>query len=99
MIVQEHGVVELCIDRGEVTENKRIFDSLYAKKDEIEKVFGGSLKWERLDTKRACRVKHIVECGGYRSPEPEWAEVQTEMVNSMTKLEEAPQETHPLHVF
>ena len=88
-IVQEYGIAELYIDRGEAEENKRIFDQLFARKEEIEKAFGGSLSWERLDTKRACRIKHIIERGGYRSPEAEWPEIQSEMVETMTKLEAA----------
>jgi hypothetical protein len=89
VIVQEYGVVELYIDRGDVTENKRIFDQLHARKDEIEKAFGGTLSWERLDTKRACRIKHVIERGGYRSPESLWPEIQSEMVDTMSKLEAA----------
>lgn len=86
-IVQEYGVAELYIDRGEAAENKRIFDQLHARKDEIEKAFGGTLSWERLDTKRACRIKHVIEQGGYRSPEPQWPQIQSEMVDTMSKLE------------
>lgn len=89
VIVQEYGVAELYIDRGDATENKRIFDQLHARKDEIEKAFGGTLSWERLDTKRACRIKHAIERGGYRSPESQWPEIQMEMVETMTKLEAA----------
>jgi Domain of unknown function (DUF4268) len=88
-IVQEYGIAELYIDRGVAEENKRIFDQLHARKEEIEKAFGGPLSWERLDTKRACRIKHIIERGGYRSPESEWPEIQSEMVETMTKLEAA----------
>ena len=89
VIVQEYGVAELYIDRGDATENKRIFDQLHARKEEIEKAFGGTLSWERLDTKRACRIKHAIEIGGYRSPESQWPEIQSEMVDTMTKLESA----------
>ncbi len=88
-IVQEYGVAELYIDRGEVAENKNIFDQLLARKDEIEGAFGGSLVWERLDAKRACRIKHLVERGGYRSPESQWPEIQSEMVETMNRLEAA----------
>ena len=88
-IVQEYGIATLYIDRGNATENKQIFDQLYARKDEIEKSFGGTLQWERLDTKRACRIRHIIERGGYRSPESQWPEIQAEMVETMTKLEAA----------
>ena len=89
VIVQEYGIAELYIDRGDAIENKRIFDRLLAGKDEIEKAFGGTLAWERLDTKRVCRIKHVIERGGYRSPESQWPELQAEMVETMTKLEAA----------
>ena len=45
--------------------------------------------WEPLDTKRACRIKHKIDRGGYRSPESEWPDIQAEMVDAMTKLEAA----------
>jgi hypothetical protein len=89
VIGQEQGAVELYIDRGDGTENKRIFDTLCANKDTVEKAFGGSLRWERLDAKRACRIKNVVTVGGYRSPESEWPAIQTAMVDSMVKLEAA----------
>ncbi len=88
-IVQEYSVAELYIDRGEAVENKAIFDKFFARKDEIEKAFGCSLSWERLDTKRACRIRHVIERGGYRSPESEWPQIQSEMVDTMIKLEAA----------
>lgn len=89
VIVQEHGVTELYIDRGDAEENKRIFDTLVAQRSEIEKAFGGDLIWERLDGKRASRIKNVVAVGGYRSPESEWPAIQTAMVDSMVKLESA----------
>ena len=89
VIVQKYGVAELYIDRGDAAENKNIFDQMLARTHEVEKAFGGALVWERLDTKRACRIKHIIERGGYRSPESDWPAIQSEMVDAMTKLETA----------
>jgi hypothetical protein len=88
-IIKECGIVELYIDRGDAAQNKDIFDQLHAHKTTIEETFGGPLLWERLDTKRACRIKQIVELGGYRSPESQWPEIQTAMVETMCKLETA----------
>ena len=89
VIVQEYGIAELYIDRGNETENKRIFDRLFTERENTEKAFGDKLSWERLDTKRACRNKHIVELGGYRSPESKWPEIHDAMVTGMTRLETA----------
>jgi hypothetical protein len=47
---------ELYIDQGEAPENKAAFEKLYADKDSIEADFGDSLTWEKLETKRACRI-------------------------------------------
>lgn len=50
---------ELYIDTGEQDKNKRIFDTLYAKKSDIQKALegvSGSLEWERIDDKRASRI-------------------------------------------
>jgi hypothetical protein len=89
VIIQESGITELYIDRGEAEENKRIFDHLYLQREKVERAFGGPLSWERLETKRACRIKYTVERGGYRSSETEWPAIQSEMVDAMTKLESA----------
>ncbi|MBI2425745.1 MAG: DUF4268 domain-containing protein [Candidatus Hydrogenedentes bacterium] len=88
-IIQACGIVELYIHRGNADDNKKIFDRLNASKAETEARFGGVLSWERLDEKRACRIKFVIERGGYRSPEALWPEIQREMVEAMTKLENA----------
>lgn len=88
-IIKEYGVVELYIDRGDAVENKKIFDQLYVRKDTVETFFGEALSWERLDSKRACRIKYIIKTGGYRSPESTWGGIQKEMIDAMVRLEEA----------
>lgn len=78
---------EAYIDRGKGrdAENLAIFDQLHAKKDEIERAFGGPLSWERLEGKRACRIRAWVE-GGYGAPEEEWPGIQKRLTNAMTRL-------------
>ena len=47
---------EVYIDRGDKTENKRVFDALQRDRAETESHFGAQLTWERLDERRASRV-------------------------------------------
>jgi hypothetical protein len=81
---------ELYIDRGKDSdeENKLIFDRLYAAKDEIEKSVPAIINWERLDDRRASRIKITIQ-GGYRSPQEEWGLIQERQVAAMNWLERA----------
>lgn len=85
---QTESMAELYIDRGKDSEavNKSIFDQLYANKDAIEKVFGGELRWERLENRRASRIRYVQE-GGYRSPEELWPGIQDRLIRAMNRLE------------
>jgi hypothetical protein len=89
-ITQDECGAELYIDRGKgrEEENKSIFDQLFANREEIEKVFGGPLSWERLEGKRACRIKYSQE-GGYRAPEDQWPKMQEDIIAAMNRLEQA----------
>lgn len=91
-VVRQHeGDVELYIDRGKDAdeENKDIFDTLIASKSNIESAFGEPLEWERLEGKRACRIKKRMEIGGYRDDEAEWPVIQDTLVDAMVRLEKA----------
>lgn len=48
--------VEVYIDRGDVTLNKKLFDTLAEQKDSLKQRIEGNLEWERLNDKRASRV-------------------------------------------
>lgn len=48
--------VELYIDQGNEETNKRIFDDLLKRREEIESEIGEELSWERLDQRRASRI-------------------------------------------
>jgi hypothetical protein len=89
-VLQDECAAELYIDRGNGldAENKSIFDQILAHKNEIEKAFGGELEWQRLETKRASRIKTTVE-GGYRSPDGEWETIQEQQVSAMNRLNTA----------
>ncbi len=91
VVLENECAVELYIDRGKDSEeeNLRLFDQLHANRDAIEKAFGASLSWERLDGKRACRIKFASNAGGYRSPEEQWPTIQDTIIQAMDRLEKA----------
>jgi hypothetical protein len=87
---QHDSQVELYIDRGEGSDeaNKRIFDRLLQSKDQIDKAFGHELNWERLDDRRASRISFKVLTGGYKD-ETKYAEIHSDLVDAMCRLESA----------
>ena len=89
VVARHSSRVELYIDRGDVTINKRIFDELLSHKDEIEVVFGEPLSWQRLETRRACRIAYEFTLGGYKDDEANWQPIQIAMIDAMVRLEKA----------
>jgi hypothetical protein len=87
VISTDGGGVELYIDHDHETGagNKAIFDALAAQKADIEREFGGPLEWERLDDKRASRIRKRFTNGGLYRPET-WPTLQDEMIQAMVRL-------------
>ena len=88
VVLQRDARVELYIDTRDGDENRRVFGTLADKKDGIESTFGGALKWDPLEGRRACRISKAYESGGYRD-EDKWEAVYEELVDAMAKLESA----------
>ena len=88
---QHESRVELYLDRGaeEADANKRIFDRLHSRKEQIESLFGGELSWQRLDAKQSCRIAHAVSAGGWTSDEAKWSEIRDALIDGMVRLERA----------
>jgi len=80
---------EIYLDRGKDSEklNKERFDELYRHKTEIEKKLGLKLEWQRLDNRRASRIKIGFKGVGVRNKE-EWPKLQNKMIKTMVKLKE-----------
>jgi len=88
LIRMSDAQVELYIDQGEAEANKRIFDRLFASKEQVEEDFGGPLEWQRMDDRRGCRIRHLLTLGGVADRD-RWSEIQEAMIDAMVRLEKA----------
>jgi hypothetical protein len=84
---KSYARAELYIDRGSKAENEFVFDRLINNRAEIERTFGADLTWERLELKRACRIK--AEADGDIFERDRWPEMIEYMVDMMLRLEQA----------
>jgi hypothetical protein len=80
--------VELYIDCGDREKNKSYFSQLHDHKDEIEKSFGNALNWDRLEAKRACCIRKVLDGKGLNDKE-HWLEIQDRMIDAMIRLDHA----------
>lgn len=90
VIAMNWAGIDFYIDHDHDTgkKNKAIFDALYIKKDVIEKEFVEPLEWDRLDEKRASRIRRRFTDGGLASPDS-WPTLQEEMIDAMIRLDKA----------
>lgn len=71
-------------------ENKRVFDALFAHKDEIERTSGlKGLRWERNPNKKHSKIVRRYDPRGIGIPKDDWSKLQEEMVNDVIRLENA----------
>lgn len=77
--------VELYIDTGKEQDNKLIFDQLYENKERIEEKFCNPLEWQRLDSKRSCRIRFLIHDHGLLDQDS-WPTLQAELVEAMVRL-------------
>ena len=89
-VTYKYGQAELYIDfgKGYDKDNKSVFDQLYSKRKKIEQAFGETLRWERLDNRRASRISKRYDYAGL-GDKNNWDELQNEMVDGMIRLEKA----------
>lgn len=88
LITKDYAGVELEISGGTREENKKIFDHFFKNKEEIEKVFGKRLEWERLDDKKMSRIISRLR-GVSISNREDWDKMMEFLTDSMIKLEKA----------
>ncbi|PKY88578.1 DUF4268 domain-containing protein [Falseniella ignava] len=68
-----------------VRDNKDLFDSLYENKDEIESKLGFRMRWERLDDKKASRVKSYIS-GLNFNKQDNYPELMNQVVDRVVRI-------------
>ncbi len=88
VVKKDTATIELYIDHDQDTgqKNKAIFDALHVEKETIEREFGSSLNWERLDTKRGSRINKLFPSGGWATPD-KWEDLQMKMIDAMIRFD------------
>jgi hypothetical protein len=66
-------------------ETKAVFDALNLEKDSIEKEYGASLDWQRLDDKKATRIA-LFKTGEIPGDQESWPRQQEWMLSQMVKF-------------
>lgn len=80
--------LDLCVYRQDAAENKRLYDHLYAQREEIEHAFGAPLEWDRNDHGHGCYVRYKQPGGGLLAREA-WSEIQERMIEAMVRFQKA----------
>lgn len=86
VISKTYARSEVFINRGDKEENKKIFDYFYSHKVEIEKEFGASLIWERMDNKVTSRIKYQLENVNAFEKE-EWPKINEFLIDATVKMQ------------
>lgn len=79
--------VTLNLARSDKAENKRLFDALYARREEIDKDFGHQLTWKRLDVKKSSRIEYAKAFDGFNREQ--WPQIIAWMIEHIGALEKA----------
>lgn len=90
VVTQDECAAELYIDRGKDSEeeNKSIFDQLHTLKNSIDSAVPHKISWERLNGRRASRIRISIP-GGYRAPDTDWQAIQSKVIAAMNALNNA----------
>ena len=90
VITMDKGSVELYIDRGpeKKDETDRIFEKFLSDQDKIEEEFGEHLIWDKVKSRRLCRIKSVCEIGGLKNTAL-WDQIEEDMIDRMVRLEKA----------
>ncbi len=84
---RDEARVELSLSRANESENKRLFDQLFALRPQIEAAFGHPLDWRRMDDKKQSRIVFAKDFDGYNRDN--WPEMTAWLSEHIAALEAA----------
>ena len=79
--------VEIYIDSGDKLRNEAIFDELHAQRELIEEAYGSALEWEKLETKRACRIAIYID-GDIDADSEKLSEIKKWVVANLLRMKQ-----------
>jgi hypothetical protein len=79
---------ELYFDHASAEKNRAMFERLLAVRDRFEAAYGGSLLFDALDGKKACRIEAASDSASIDQRD-EWPAYLDWMVDTQTRLREA----------
>ncbi len=83
-VTQDETRAVLDIDDRDGERNKALFDHLFHHRPEIEAAFKGPLEWDRMNGKRAARIRYVA--GGGWADEAAWPGAIEKAVDAMARL-------------
>lgn len=87
VVSRSYARVEIYINKG-VAQNKEIFDYFLKQKDQIEKNFGGTLTWERMDDKITSRIKWQLD-GVSVFEESDYSKMNEFLIDGLDRMKKA----------
>ena len=88
VVSKNYARTEVYINRGDIDENKRVFDYFADRRDVIETEFGAPLEWERMDDKITSRIKFEKRDVDLNNRE-DWPAMIEHMKHGAVKMESA----------
>ncbi len=79
----------IAVNSGKSDWNKSVFDALKNNRAQIEKVFGESLLWQRLDNKKMSAIEYIAAKDGYQASPLKWPGVAKKLIEKVRLFEAA----------
>ena len=88
VIRMNSAAIRLAIAKDKSRElNKRIFDYLYDKKDEIEQAIGDEINWRRMDNQISSTIEFDIDCCGLND-ESTWEKGYEVIADTLVKWED-----------